>query len=84
VWKIGTHRILAIRSGPSKWPSWDQRDALNPSFPVNLERVYHTEVKDPFLNRVFADFEICPLEPERGGEMQHVCIESAKNIFVQK
>src|SRR2546428_14120447 len=50
MWKIGTHRILAIRSGPSNWPSRDQRDALNPSFPVNLERAYHTEVKDPFLN----------------------------------
>lgn len=33
---------------------------------------------------VFADFEVCPLEPEHKGEMRAVCVESAKNIFVQR
>lgn len=84
MWKVGTQRMLAIHSGPSTWPPHDQSGSLDPSFPANLESAYHTDVKDPYLNRVVADFEICPLEPERKGEMQHVCIESAKNIFVQK
>ena len=75
--------MLAIHSGPSTWPPRDQSGSLDPSFPANLESVYRTQVKDGYLNRVFADFEVCPLEPEREGEMQHVCIESAKNIFVQ-
>lgn len=84
MWKVGTRRILAIHSGPSTWPPDDQSGSVDPSFPSNLESVYRTQVKDPYLNSVFADFEVCPLEPERKGEMQHVCIEAAKNIFVQK
>jgi hypothetical protein len=36
----------------------------------------------PFSNQIFADFEICPLEPEVAGTMQPACIESAKNIVV--
>jgi hypothetical protein len=84
IWKVGTRRMLAIHSGPATWPPRDQRGSLDPSFPANLESVYRTRVTDPSLNRVFADFEICPLEPEREGVMQHVCIESAKNIFVQR
>jgi hypothetical protein len=33
---------------------------------------------------VFADFEVCPLEPEQKGWMQPVCVESAKKIFIEK
>jgi len=33
---------------------------------------------------VYADFEVCPLEPEKPGAMQAACIESAKNIVVEK
>jgi len=35
-------------------------------------------------HRIFADFEICPFAPERRGEMQFGCIESAKKIFAEK
>lgn len=78
LWKIGTHRILGISSGPNA----EQRDALDnehPEFPANVERAFKT----PF-SRIFADFEICPLEPEHAGWMQSACIESAKNIVVDK
>jgi hypothetical protein len=34
--------------------------------------------------RIFADFEVCPFEPEKEGSMQPACIESAKNIVVEK
>jgi hypothetical protein len=34
--------------------------------------------------RIFADFEICPFAPDRPGEMQFGCIESARNIFIEK
>jgi hypothetical protein len=77
--KIGTKRILGIYSGPSVWPPEDQRDQDNPEFPANVERAF-----DRLSNKIFADFEICPLEPERPGWMQHACIESAANIFVDK
>jgi len=79
LWKIGTKRVLGIFSGPSIWPPHDQRDQFNPELPANLERVFR-----PPNNRIFADFEVCPLDPERPGWMQDACIESTKNIFVQE
>jgi hypothetical protein len=30
----------------------------------------------------FADFEVCPLGQRREGEMQRVCVESAKNVVM--
>jgi len=77
LWKVGTKRLLGIYSGPSV----DRYglDNENPEFPANVRRVF-----EPLKNRVFADFEICPLEPERPGVMQSVCIEGAKNIAVEK
>ena len=90
MWKIGTRRILAIFSGPSKFPPRNDQDSLNPEFPLNLERAYKAEeprktrLKEPFPDPAFGDFEVCPLEPERKGEMQAVCIESVKNLFLQK
>jgi len=95
IWKVGTKRILIIYSGPSTYPPLGSAalDATNPEFPPNLEEVYKTEynrrraVKDPipeWPDPVFANFEVCPLEPERKGEMQAVCVESARDIFVQR
>ena len=74
LWKTGTHRLLGIYSGPDS----EKRDVLDnehPELPANVERAL-----EPFQNVVFADFEICPLEPEHAGVMQAACIESAKNI----
>jgi hypothetical protein len=90
MWKVGTHRILAIFSGPSTFPPRNDQDSVNPELPPNLERAYKAEeprksrLKEPFPDPAFADFEVCPLEPERKGEMQAVCIESVKDIFLQK
>jgi|ERR1700674_532126 hypothetical protein len=95
LWKVGTKRILIVYSGPSTYPPRGPAalDATNPEFPANLERVYAAEYKHrvavkasipEWPDPVFADFEVCPLELERKGEMQAVCIESAKNIFVQR
>jgi hypothetical protein len=78
VWKIGTKRILAIHSGPG-YKKGNDKENEGPEMPANVERALK-----PFQNVVFADFEICPLEPEHPGEMQAGCIESAKNIFAEK
>ena len=78
LWKIGTHRILGIVSGPGAWKR-DPLDNEHPELPANVERVHI-----PFSNQIYADFEICPLEPEVAGQMQDACIESAKNIVVGK
>ena len=94
IWKIGTRRLLGVFNGPSHFPpritSFDD-DVFSPELPKNLEKIYRAEWKrlerdhrGIFPNDVFADFEVCPLEPEKKGEMQAVCIESAKNIFVEK
>lgn len=92
LWKIGTKRILGIYSGPHS-ERYDPLDNEHPELPANLDRAYEAEykrrlaVKDPdagLPEPVFADFEVCPLEPEREGEMQAVCIEAVKNIFVEK
>jgi hypothetical protein len=49
-----------------------------PELPTNVGRIF-----DPNNNRIFAEFEVCPLEPEKAGAMQPACIEAAKNIFVE-
>lgn len=92
IWKIGTKRILGVYSGPDS-ERIDPLDNEHPEFPANLDRAYEAEyqrkikAKEPdaeWPDTVFADFEVCPLEPEHPGWMQSVCIESAKNIFLQR
>jgi len=78
IWKIGTKRILGVYSGPSTYPPRTAADSELPEFPANIDKVFR-----PPTNSIFADFEVCPLEPERKGEMQAVCIESARKILVE-
>jgi hypothetical protein len=68
-------------------------DCADPEFPADLQRICDADRHrwereagrgDYFPPHVFGDFEICPLEPERQGERQYACIESAKVTFVQK
>lgn len=77
IWKIGTKRILGVYSGPLTYPPRTDKDSQLAEFPPEIDKVFR-----PPENAVYADFEICPLEPERKGEMQAVCIESAKDIVV--
>ncbi len=37
-----------------------------------------------WLNTIYADFEVCPLEPEKPEAMQAACIESAKKIVIEQ
>lgn len=93
LWKIGTRRMLGIFNGPSHFPpSIDEYDKI-PELPTNLLRAYEADIRRmkkatgitwTIPPPVFADFEICPLEPEKKDTMQAVCIESAKNIFVEQ
>jgi hypothetical protein len=92
LWKIGSKRILGIYSGPDS-QRYDPLDNEHPELPLSLDRAYDAEykrrsaIKDPdagLPEPAFGDFEVCPLEPERKGVMQAACIESAKNIFIEK
>lgn len=77
LWTVGTHRLLGIYSGPSADRYGE--DSGHPEFPRNVERTFH-----PMHNRIYGDFQVCPLEPERQGAMQAACIEAAKNLVVEK
>lgn len=92
LWKIGTKRILGIYSGPSHFPPRTNEDSEYPEFPAVLEQVYKREykrkaaAKDPDAQwppSIYGEFEICPLDPEKRGEMQDACIESAKVTAVE-
>jgi len=79
LWKIGTHRLLGIYSGPGFGPfdaGLNEEDDLE--LPANLKRYDFTKVS------VFGDFEVCPLAPEKEGRMQPACVESAKNLVSEK
>ena len=79
LWPIGTHHLLGIYSGPSVGIRYDDNeDNEHPEFPSDVSKKFV-----PLKNRVFADFEVCPLEPEHRGAMQAACIESAKSILVE-
>ena len=89
LWKIGSHRLLGIYSGPSVYggPLANQSplDNESPDFPANLTQVARGAMTTVQIwPDVYADFEVCPLEPERPGAMQAACIESAKNIVVER
>ncbi len=82
IWKTGTHRLLGIYSGPSTYRTRlgdIDADDEHPEFPSNVRRKFK-----PTENWIFADFEVCPLEPEKPGAMQAACIESATNVVVKK
>jgi hypothetical protein len=71
LWRIGTKRVLGVS---------DQRFSL-PGFrniPEELAKQLDGE------NKILGDFLVCPFTRSRPGEMQLMCIESAKNIVVQK
>lgn len=89
LWKIGTHRVLGVYSGPSAYnPTPEDRDRgdnENPELPRNVIQAMRPPVgANWFKNRIFANFKVCPLEPEKPAAMQAACIESAKNIVVEK
>ena len=92
IWKVGTHRLLGVFSGPSHYPALTDEDMENPELPAELLQAYEADNRRhkratgelwTIPPPAFADFEVCPLRPEQKGARQPVCIESARNIFVQ-
>ncbi len=80
LWKVGTHRLLGIYSGPSVNTRGDDNgDNEHPELPESVSKQL-----DPGKSVIYADFEVCPLQPERPGAMQAACIEAAKNVFVER
>ena len=69
--RIGTKRVLGVS---------DQRFAL-PEY-RNIPESLATQLNGE--NEIFGDFLVCPFTRSRPGEMQLVCIESARNVAVRK
>ena len=80
LWKVGTKRLLGIYSGFSVYHDRLSLDNENPEFPANVEKIWTPRLGVP----LYGDFEVCPLAPERPGFMRPVCVESAKNLFVDR
>ncbi len=86
LWKIGTHDLLGIWSGPLQFA---HKEFLN-SYPEGDGSELPTNVASAFVRNdsthtaIYADFEVCPLEPHIPGHMQAACIESAKHLVVKK
>jgi hypothetical protein len=71
LWPVGTKRMLGVTSGPKT------DDADEPIWPVSLK--FESGDED-----IYGDFKVCPFTPERKGEMQLVCIESASRLVVKR
>lgn len=72
IWPVGTRRMLGVPDGP-------QGDELA-SLPANVRDALGSE---PFQTRVFADFRVCPLMPDRPGWMRMVRVHSARITAVR-
>ena len=86
LWRIGTDRLFGIYSGPNVFDHQSESkyalDNEAPELPSNVEDALWRSVKGAWLNVVYADFEVCPLN-QKPEAMQAVCIESAKNITIK-
>jgi hypothetical protein len=71
LWRIGTKRILGVS---------EQRFALPGYRNIPSDLVKQLDLE----NRIIGDFLVCPFTRSRPGEMQLMCIESARNIVVKE
>lgn len=90
LWKIGTHRVLGIFSGPEAYSSTRgeilEGDNEHPELPKSVEDLtsqFRANSMDNTLPAVFGDFEVCPLDPEKPKTMQAACIQTAKNLIAK-
>lgn len=71
LWRTGTHRELGVSEQRFNVPGYR-------NLPENLSQQLNQG------NEIFGDFLVCPFTKSKPREMQLVCIESAKNLSIQK
>jgi hypothetical protein len=71
LWRIGTKRVLGVSDQRFKEPGYS-------NIPNELLRQLDGE------STIVGDFLVCPFTRSKPGEMQLVCIESAKNTAVKE
>ena len=70
IWKIGTRRMLGVSEQRFAIPGYR-------NLPESLAKKLDSDTE------IFADFRVCPFTPNRPGEMQMVCVESAQNVRIK-
>ena len=70
IWRVGTKRILGVSEGAFRLEGFCN---LPPGILAKLD----------WETSLFADFTVCPFTDNKPGEMQFVCVESAKNASVR-
>jgi len=71
LWRIGTKRVLGVSDQRFSVPGYR-------NIPEDLAKQLDGE------NMIIGDFLVCPFTRARPREMQLMCIESAKNVVVNK
>lgn len=71
IWRIGTRRILGVSELRFAMPGYR-------NVPENVEKAITQDVA------ILGDFLVCPFTRSRPREMQLVCVESVRNMVVQK
>ena len=69
IWRIGTTRKL------------DVANDVDGIFPSSVLR--YLEMTSQDHSYIFGDFTVCPIEREKAGYMQPVCLADARNLVVQ-
>jgi len=73
IWVVGTQRGLGLAA--RNWREAEEGGMLPSNVRAALGR-------RPFQTLIYANFEICPLERQRPGWMQHVCVARATRLHV--
>ena len=76
IWPSGTHRILGVVN--ARHPIAD--DAFAPTLPDNALRMLTPE--NAFT--VWGKFYVCPVAPERTGQMRFVVVKEARGLVVRR
>ena len=80
LWEIGTHHLFGLGTNyEAVFRRHGFDDADEPDLPPSIERVF-----EGFQTNIFGDFQVCPLEAFRPGNMQPARVISAKHLFVQR
>jgi hypothetical protein len=68
LWIVGTRRMKGVydAGGRDEFP-----------LPEDLKQSFGS---DPFATYVYGTYRVCPLEPDRPGNMQAICIAGARNL----
>src|SRR5215471_15166179 len=73
LWPVGSRRLLGVI---------DPKDVSNAPGPSILPKSIGEKLD--WDKNVFGDFLVCPLTRSQPGKMQTICIESGKNLKIEK